>query len=294
MFQRIFPFVIPTYCRATVWRNGSTLGVACLALVCAVLLVPLASAHAQTVVNEDFEDGKYSGDATSMKVPPSILEENGNKFLRITGSQGDCESIPADMCPEKNRSTIVFTDHYSDMPPISESTQRQTYTAALRIGASCPNGCSVFEMYQYAPGGEGSYGTQNGTGPAARFIVKNGRSYFETRYNNETKVDQYDLGVSASSWHTYTLKANWSHDPKISRFDVYVDGNLKKTISGRDVNLGPESSRIPMVKFGLYSYNCVGTADVNDIHINPTDGGPVPEPVVSVSTPTNLRLVSGQ
>jgi hypothetical protein len=129
MFQRIFPSVIPTSFRARAWRNGSTIGLACFALMCAVLLVPLASAHAQSVVNEDFEDGKYSGDATSMKVPPRIMEENGNKFLRITGSLGDCESIPADMCPEKNRSTVTFTSHYPNMPPISESTQRQTYTA---------------------------------------------------------------------------------------------------------------------------------------------------------------------
>jgi Polysaccharide lyase len=132
-------------------------------------------------------------------------------------------------------------------------------------------------MYQGAPGGE-SYETQNGTGPSARFTVRNGRTKFETRYQNDTQVDEYDLGVSAGSWHTYTLKAVWSHSPSEGRFDIYVDGNLKRTISGRDVNMGPETNRIPMVKFGLYGDNATGVIDIDDIHINPTGGGPTPAP----------------
>jgi Polysaccharide lyase len=288
MFQRIFPLVIPTYCRASAWRNGSTIGVACLALMCAVLLVPLASAHAQSVVHEDFEDGTYSGSRTSMRVPPRIMEENGNKFLRITGSPGDKQSIPAQY-PNRNRSTVKVTSSYGSMPIITSANMRQTYSARLRIGANCSSskGCSVFEMYQGAPGGEGSYGTHNGTGPSARFKVKNGRSVFETRYRNETRIDVYDLGVSAGSWHTYTLKAVWSHSPSQGRFDIYVDGQLKRTISGRDVNMGPETNRLPMVKFGLYGDNATGVIDIDNIHINPTGSSPM-------LAPDNVRVVSGQ
>jgi hypothetical protein len=241
--------------------------------------VPSAAAHAQSVVHEDFEDGTYSGSRTSMRVPPRIMEENGNTFLRITGSPGDKQSIPAQY-PHRTRSTVTVTSSYGSMPTITSANMRQTYSysARLRIGAHCPKGCSVFELYQGAPGGEGSYGTPNGTGPSARFKVNNGRSQFETRYRNESKIDVYDLGVSAGSWHTYTLEAVWSHSPSLGRFNIYVDGQLKRTIAGRDVNMGPATNRLSMVKFGLYGDRATGVIDIDDIHINPTGVAPAPRP----------------
>jgi hypothetical protein len=78
MLQRIVPFALPTSFRSRAWRNGSTIGVSVLALMVAVLLVPLASVHGQTTVNYNFEDGVLRGDPTSMKVPPKIITENGN------------------------------------------------------------------------------------------------------------------------------------------------------------------------------------------------------------------------
>lgn len=40
-----------------------------------------------------------------------------------------------------------------------------------------------------------------------------------------------------------------------------------------------------MVKFGLYGIDSIGTVDVDNIHINPTGGGPQPTPTSS-SSPT--------
>lgn len=293
MFQRIMSFAIPTSWSPRAWRHASRIGGLFGALMCAGWLVPLAAVHAQTTVNEDFEDGQYKGSASSMKVPPKILTENGNKFLRITGSKSDCQAVPSSKCPPRNRSTVTFTSHFNSMPLLTSTNMRQTYSAKLRTDTNTPYG-SLFELFQAQEGGpDGGYGTQDGQGPAARFIVKNGRVLFETQYQNSTKVDQYDLGVSARSWHTYTLKAVWSHDPSLGRFDVYLDGNLKKTIKGRDVNLGPKSNRLPMMKLGLYGDYATGVIDVDNVKAGPSSSSS-PAPSVALSAPTSVRLVSGQ
>src|SRR5262245_20005963 len=99
MLQRIFPLALRTF----------------FLLMFAVLLVPLASVQAQTTVNYNFEDGVMRGTPTKMKVPPKIVTENGKKFMRITGSTGDCQAIPSDLCPPRNRSTVAFTSNYASM-----------------------------------------------------------------------------------------------------------------------------------------------------------------------------------
>jgi len=299
MFQRIFPLAIPTYFHARAWRNGSIMSVACFALMCAVLLVPLASAHAATtVVNEDFEDGRYSGSASSMQVRPKIMTAGSNNFLRITGSAGDNDSLCINCADpwnaeNMNRSVIWVTSSYGSMPRLSDANERQTYSAALRINDNNRQGnyVSLFEFFQ--AGNYAGYGAGDGQGPAARFIRKNGRVYFENRYQNESKIATRDLGaIPSGTWHNYMLKAVWSHSANEGRLEVYLDGKLKHTISGRDVNLGPGSYGLPGVKFGLYGLNAVGSLDVDNIRINPTGGQPAPS--VAISVPTNVRVVSAQ
>lgn len=245
--------------------------------------MPMRSSVGRSVVHEDFSDGLYSGLQTSMQVKPRIMTEGGRTFLRITGSSGDKYAIPARF-PDRTRSTVTFTSHYNAMPLLGDHNQRQTYRADLRVSPRCPQGCSIFEMFQGAPGGEAAYGAPNGTGPSARFMVVNGRAKFETRYENEHKIDLYDLGVAAEAWHTYEVVAVWSHDPRVGRFDVSVDGTHRCTVRGRDVCLGPLSNRIPMVKFGLYGDHVEGTCDVANIHLYPT-GGDVPGEPTRPPTP---------
>jgi hypothetical protein len=292
MFQRIFPLALPTYSSA--WRTGSKIGVPFLVLLCAMWLVPLASVHAQTTVNYTFEDGVMRGTPTKMKVPPKIITENGNKFMRITGSTGDCQSIPTDLCPPRNRSTVTFTSHYSIMPLITSANMRQTYSAKIRFHDDSGIDGSVFELYQGAPGGEsGGYGTRNGTGPVARLWRANGKVYFSSLYANETRITQVSRVITSGAWHTYTVKAVWSHDPSVGRLQFLLDGAVVLTVSGRDVNLGPTSNRIPMMKNGLYGDYAVGRIDVDNVKAGPSSSSS-PAPSVAFSAPTNVHVVSGQ
>jgi hypothetical protein len=68
------------------------------------------------------------------------------------------------------------------------------------------------------------------------------------------------------------VKAVWSHDPSVGRLEFYLDGQLKHTITGRDVNLGPESNRIPEMKMGLYGDYATGIIDVDNVKAGPTSG----------------------
>jgi hypothetical protein len=293
MLQRIVSFALPTSWSPRAWRKGSLLGVSCLALMGAAWLLPPAPVHAQTTVNYDFEDGVMRGTPTRMKVPPKIITENGNKFMRITGSTGDCQSVPSSKCPPRNRSTVAFTSHASSMPLITSANMRQTYSARIRFHDDTGSDGYVFELFQDSPDSE-TYGAHNGTGPVARFRRIDGHVYAQLLYDNENKQNYIDLGaIKSGTFHTYGFKAVWSHDPSVGRLEVYLDGKLKKTITGRDVNLGPRSNRLPMMKLGLYGDYAVGRIDVDNVKAGPSSSSS-PAPSVALSGPANVQLVSGQ
>jgi hypothetical protein len=270
-----------------------SVGVVGLALMCAVWLGLSTPAHAQTVVNENFEDGQYSAVKTAMKVPPKILEEQGNKFLRITGSAGDCSSVPKDLCDAgRNRSYLTWTSHYTQMPLRTDANMRQTYSMRARFtttpGSTGSDG-KFWELYVFAPGGE-TYGQKNGTGPnfvlwrgpvGVRQSTAKGAVEGYAPFDNERQFTFFPLGsVSQGTWHTYKLDAVWSHNPSVGRMDIYIDGQLKRTISGRDIFLGPTSERLPMVRTGHYGDYAHGQLDVDDIKVNPTGVAPAPCPGV--------------
>jgi Polysaccharide lyase len=292
MLHNLFSIALPTSLSPRAWKNGSKFGVSCLVLMGALWLIPLASVHGQTTVHYNFEDGILRGDPTKMQVPPKILTENGNEFTRITGSAGDKESIPSSH-PNRNRSTVQFTSSYSSMPLISDANMRQTYSAKIRFHDNTGTDGVVFELFQYAPGGEsGGYGTRNGTGPVIICWRKDGRVQCRANYANETKADTVDLGaIPAGTWHTYMVKAVWSHNPSAGRIEIYLDGTLKKRITGRDVNLGPASNRLPSMKLGLYGDYAVGKIDVDNVNAGPSSST---SSTVALNSPTNVRVVSGQ
>ncbi len=87
------------------------------------------------------------------------------------------------------------------------------------------------------------------------------------------------------------MKAVWSHNPSEGRIEIYFDGTLKKKITGRDVNLGSTSNRIPEMKMGLYGDYAVGKIDVDNVKAGPSSGT---SGTVALTSPTNVRLVSGQ
>jgi hypothetical protein len=269
MFQRMVPVVL--------------LGALC--------LLPITSAQAQTTVNYTFEDGVTRGDPTQMKVPPQILTENGNKFTRITGSRGDKESIPASY-PDRNRSYVAFTSHYTKMPTITDANRRQTYSARIRYGAPMHNSGVNFELYQDGPV-KGGYGTADGRGPVmqcwrgtdARF---NCRAYYASGTKGETVFLGY---VALGTWHTYTIKAVWSDNPSQGRLDFYFDGQLKRTLTGRPTNQSVDSNRLPMFKLGMYGDNALGHIDVDNVQAGPSSAL---SSLVALSAPTNVRVVPAQ
>jgi hypothetical protein len=292
MLQHMFPFARPTSWSPRAWRQGSLLGVSCLALLGAGWLGPLASAQAQTTVNYNFEDGVVRGTPTQMQVPPKILTENGNKFMRITGSAGDKQAIP-DKYPNRNRSQVKFTSHYPNMPLITSANMRQTYSFDMRFKDDAGNDGMVFELFQDGTIPE-TYGARNGTGPVVSMWRKDGRVWGRAWYANSTKFTNFDLGpVRSGQWHTYKVVAVWSHTPSQGRIEFFFDGVRKLLVTGRDSNLGPDSNRLPMLTLGLYGDYAVGAIDVDNVKAGPSSSSS-PAPSVALSAPTNLRLASGE
>jgi len=291
MFQRILPLAIPTSFHARAWRNGSISRVACLALMGAVWLVPLASAHAATIVNEDFEDGQYTGKKSSMKVPPKIMEENGNKFLRITGSSSDKDGLGYcnGDCPNRNRSSIDFTQEVS----LSNLPKNWTYSADIRILNLNPKALEVNPIAVNVNTSAGYCGNRIQVfGPNSSYTSKlPGHYYFDRRLKPSTGSFNVDLGAyNISQWHTVKIDAVFSTDPKVGRMNISIDGKLKKTWTG---NTHPTCGWLtPVSVFGLYGDYSTGIVDVDNIHINPT--GSQFAPSVALSAPTNVRVVSGR
>jgi hypothetical protein len=200
------------------------------------------------------------------------------------------------------------------MPVITSANMRQTYSADIRFHQNTGVDAGVIELFQGAPGGEsGGYGALNGTGPVVRYWRENdGDVIAASHYASERKVTNTNLGfIAAGAWHNYKVVAVWSHDPSVGRLEFYLDGKLKKTITGRDVNLGPDSNRLPMLKIGLYGRG-VGVIDVDNVKAGPSSGGSGGSSPggggntscgrscgsyntrAAVSAPTNVRVVSGQ
>jgi hypothetical protein len=189
------------------------------------------------------------------------------------------------------------------MPLITQEHMRQTYRAAIRFHDDSGIDGSVLELFQGAPGGEsGGYGSRNGTGPVVRFWRWKDQVTVHALYNNETQLTQVAFPVKSGQWHTYMVKAVWSHDPREGLIEIYFDGQLKMRVTGRDVNLGPTSNRIPEMKMGLYGDDATGSIDVDNVFAGPT-GGTVPTPTSPppqspppmamgpLPPPTQLRLV---
>jgi hypothetical protein len=241
-------------------------------------------------VDEDFEDGAYTGVPTQMKVLPQILEENGNKFLRITGSREDKQDIPSGES-DRSRSTIRFTAHHGEMAVLTDANLRQTYSADLRVNT---NGkATVFELFQHADSeddscGDEPYGARNGIGPTARF---KGDDFYNC-YNNENTCDKYTVKATPGKWHRYLVNALWSYDKNVARLEVYLDGVLIHMITGKPTNLGPNSNRIPELKLGLYGDFATGTIDLDNIRVGPWEEVPSQKVFTPTITPNGGTFVS--
>jgi hypothetical protein len=239
----------------------------------------------------NFEDGQLRGDPTSMRVAPRIIQEGSNHFMRITGSRGDCESLPDALCPPRNRSTVKMTQHWHDMPGVTPANRTQSYRVKMRPNVA--HGV-IFELFQGGDGGEGGYGNRNGTGPVVIFVRNGHNIWGRANYANETQATEWNCGsVPSGSWITLGIDAVWSHDPGVGRIEAFCGGRSVRTITGRSVMLGEGSNRLPMLKVGMYGDNATGQVDVDDIQVGAGagGGGPVDPPVViRLQPPTNFRV----
>lgn len=228
------------------------------------------------ITNTTFEDGKLPNrpydSAFVARIKPQLLSENGNHFMRITSNYGDNSNTPATPKYKKRvRATTYLTETTgTHMPVLTADNNRQFYSVDIRFYDNFVKGLPVnsnfMEFFQHADAEQESYGKKNGIGPAARFHRdQNKHVYFDNNYNNETKQERIDLGYfPENEWHNFAVKAIWSPRPTEGLFEVYVDGKLKAVLKGNPSNLGPLSSRLPGVKFGLYGDNATGTIDVDN------------------------------
>jgi polysaccharide lyase-like protein len=190
---------------------------------------------------------------------------------------------------------VRFTSHYAQMPLITNANKRQTYSTRLRYGTMIHNSGVNFSLYQDGPA-TGGYGTQDGKGPVVQGWrqASDGHFRFTVSYASGSKYDTYDVGyIALGTWHTYTVNVVWSDNASEGRFEFYVDGTRKKTVTGRGTNLSPDSNRLPMFRLGLYGDYATGTIDVDNVLVKPwlSSGA---SPSVALSTPTNVHLVGGE
>ena len=142
---------------------------------------------------------------------------------------------------------------------MTSANMRQTYSVDMRFHGNTGTDGKVLSLFQDGPE-TGGYGTKDGQGGVFNFRRNNGRVTAYALYANNTKDTWVDLGpVPAGTWHTYKIVAVWSHDPTVGRIEVYLDGHRKMLVTGRDVNLGPTSNRIPALKLGFYGDDATGT-----------------------------------
>lgn len=261
-----------------------------LALALAVLLAWGVWAEALvTSFYWDFEDGvlsRWTG-RTSMAVPPKLILEDGNYFMRITKSVTDCDSIPAEDCGTRSRTTVSLTESSANMPLISDANNRQTYSARVRYDNNSGARGDTFELTMRGTLPETYSATNNGTGPVTRLWRVDGDVQYRINYDNQSKVQSVTESIPAGQWHTYTVKAVWSANPAIGRVEWSRDGVVKNLRLGNSL-LGDDSNRIPQMKVGMYSNNIPAgsTVDYDNLAAYPTDAGAPDPPGTETPTPT--------
>lgn len=238
----------------------------------------------------NFEDGKFPSATPSTKEPAEILEENGNKFLRLTANYGDQEGIsPGSKYPNRVRATMFMTKDHLNMPQIDSTNHEMSYSANIRfIDDKSKKGnsyTSFFELFQasseHKPGSSNKYkygDDNNPEGPVARFIRDSkGNVSLETQTKGSPKM--YNIGnFPANKFYNFKIVADWSTTPDKGSYKVYVtDENGKEKqaldLEGITTCYWPgKTDLLPAMKCGLYGTNAVGSVDVDNVEIKNVTG----------------------
>jgi hypothetical protein len=233
-----------------------------LLIVLSFLIFTYTELLAQTQeVFVDFENGIISGQYNlPNQIPPTILTESGNHFLRMTASLGDCGPNLLTTCP-RTRSLVEIG--WSTIT----SGRTVIYSWRMRIPrATNPDNQNgmVFQTFQDA----------NGAFVGGRTMwvgILNGRLYLINRFvdgNTDCQTCGVDLGpIPYDQWMDYSLSVFLSANPSLGRMDLSINGSPAGTILGQTVFSEQEVTRM---HFQLVSLNGTtsSTADYDDGRIS--------------------------
>jgi len=204
-------------------------------LVVLMVVIYARRVNATVYVSVDFEDGQiHNQDPPGYPniVPPVVLTESGNHFLRLTASPQDCGPAFATTCP-RTRSNVSM-GHAAT----AKSGLTVTYAWQMRIPrATNPNGQNnlLFQLAQDTTAGFTWIG-----GKTAWIGSLNGRLFLR---NDQTQTSR-DLGpIPYDQWVSYSLAVFLTDNPALGRIDLTMNGAAVASIVG-------EATVIPAGVFG--------------------------------------------
>ena len=212
-----------------------------------IVVVPF-QAFAALPYSKDFEDGALTGISPrgTFAIPPVVLSEDGNKFMRITASSSDTGSTPVEgrIRAQVNVSAIKAET-------LDESKENKiAYSYDFRYRSEGFSGITM-QLFQIGP--YTGYGKPGGYGPVVwNYRLKDNSVIISNNYDND-KVDSINVGkVANNTWHNVKIVATWSHNPAKAYLEFHFDNKLVKKITGRDICKGTSTYTLPYMDLGLY------------------------------------------
>jgi Polysaccharide lyase len=210
------------------------------------------------------ENGTAS--AFRAKVKPALLFENGNHFVRITGSPGD------------NFSTGGHADRVRSEIPIGASRAAEgtivTYSFSLRLGDNPPEAAVIMQLFQDGAGPVQGYAVAgDGTGPTV-WITYSANEGLKMRnyFNDERDSQEVSLGqIPPDQFVHIDMTVHWSLTNE-GWVATWVDGQLAGIMHGAPTNLSPNSHENVSMRVGTYGDGGAGSLDFDNIEIR--YGGP--------------------
>jgi hypothetical protein len=238
-----------------------------------LVLLVFKLACAATILSIDFEDGQiHNADPPGYPnlVPPAVLVESGNHFLRLTASPSDCGPDFATTCPRTRAN--VSMGHSS-----VKSGSRVTYSWSMRIPrATNPDGQNNmwFQLAQDS--------TPTFTGGRLAWIgTQNGRLFIENtaprQHDTSGPWTRRDLKpIPYDQWVNYSLSVFLTDVAALGRIELSMNGALVASIVGENTvfkvghfgNTNSGANEYTQMHLQIVDFVGVfGTADYDNVHI---------------------------
>jgi hypothetical protein len=230
----------------------------------------MSTACGDVIVSYDMEDGFIPGSesgwsAFRVQEPAKILSDpDGNDFLRITATPADGG--------HGGRAERVRSETSVGSGPAAEG-DIGTYSFSLRLGNNAPESTVLWQLFQYGDpskgGRNGAYAeVGDGTGPSV--WISGGPDGIKLRnyYNGEADLLDMDLGrITTNHFVNIEVTVYWSLDPSLGRIDVWIDGELRGSMTGVPTMLSPLSRPAVGMHIGTYGDRGVGVVDFDNVAI---------------------------